>query len=225
MPLLEIACFNVQSALLAEANGASRIELCAEQALGGVTPPLSDFISLKAQLSIPTNVMIRPRGGNFVYTASEITQMKHEIEKFSAEGVDGFVFGVLTPGGKIDRDVCQDLLTLTAGRNCTFHRAFDEIPEAAMEDALETLIELGFTSVLTSGGRSNAVEGKEVLARLVERARGRIEVIVGGGVRSANLEGLMRETGARTFHSSAVVGGEGDVANEGEIGRLSALLK
>ncbi|KAG4429337.1 hypothetical protein IFR05_015179 [Cadophora sp. M221] len=224
MPLLEIACFNTESALLAQANGASRVELCAEQALGGVTPSPSDFISLKSQLGIPVNVMIRPRGGDFVYSTAEMDQMKREIESFGLEGVDGFVFGMLTAEGKVDRNACQELLGRATGRKCTFHRAFDEIPEVEMEDALEELIELGFTSVLTSGGKKNAVEGKEVLAKLVKLSRGKIEIIVGGGVRSGNLEVLIGITGAGSFHSSAVVG-EGDLASEEEVGRLSALLR
>ncbi|KAH6694976.1 putative copper homeostasis protein [Leptodontidium sp. MPI-SDFR-AT-0119] len=224
MPLLEIACFNPESALLAQAHGASRVELCAEQVLGGVTPLLSDFISVKSKLSIPINVMIRPRGGGFVYSAAERERMKREIEMFGREGVDGFVFGVLTAEGKVDGDACRELLGRTAGRKCTFHRAFDEIPEEEMEDALEELIELGFTSVLTSGGRKNAIEGKEVLARLVRRARGRIEIIVGGGVRSGNLDVLIESTRAEAFHSSAVVG-EGDVASGEEVERLRGLLR
>ncbi|KAH7310327.1 CutC family protein [Rhexocercosporidium sp. MPI-PUGE-AT-0058] len=231
MSLLEIACFNTKSALLAQANGASRIELCAEQSLGGVTPPLSDFISLKSSLVIPINVMIRPRGGDFVYSTTEMRQMKREIESFGGEGVDGFVFGVLTAEGKIDRDACRELLECVeeVGRGgkemkFTFHRAFDEIPGGEMEDSLEELIELGFTSVLTSGGKKNAFEGKEVLAKLVKRARGRIEIIVGGGVRSGNLEALIEETGAGSFHSSAVVGEE-DVASDDEVKKLSRFMR
>ncbi|KAL2059918.1 hypothetical protein VTL71DRAFT_10073 [Oculimacula yallundae] len=226
MSFLEIACFNPASAIIAQSNGASRIELCANQSLGGTTPPLSDLISLKSQLTIPINVMIRTRGGNFVYSSDEVNEMKDEIERFSTEGVDGFVFGVLDTEGKVDQVVCRELVSLckSRGGTCTFHRALDEIPTEKMEDALEEIIELGFEAVLTSGGAKDAVGGGEVLKRLFQTARGRIEIIVGGGVRSANLEGLMKETGAKWFHSSAIVE-EGDIADGEEIGRLSCLLK
>ncbi|PVH77139.1 hypothetical protein DL98DRAFT_517470 [Cadophora sp. DSE1049] len=240
MPLLEIATFNAQSSILALTHGASRIELCANQSLGGTTPSLDTLATFKSHLStskckpIPINVMIRPRGGDFVFSREEITQMKKDIAMFSAEGVhvDGFVFGVLTSEGKIDEVVCRELLDCIHSatskhqkrKNTTFHRAFDLIAPSEMDSALETLISLGFTSVLTSGGAASAFEGREVLARLVRQAAGRIEVIVGGGVRSTNLEALVRETGAQAYHSSAVIG-EGDVASGEEIERLSATLK
>lgn len=168
--------------------------------------------------------------------------MKNEITTFSAEDVhvDGFVFGVLTPESKIDETVCKELLDhihpqssshhsephrKQKRKHTTFHRAFDLIPASEMASALETLITLGFTSVLTSGGAANAFEGRDVLARLVRQAAGRIEIIVGGGVRSSNLRELVKETGAKAYHSSAITGEEGDVANGEEIEKLSAILK
>ena len=248
-PTFEIATFNAESSILALTHGASRIELCANQSLGGTTPSLQTLTTLTTHINtsnaspIPINVMIRPRGGNFVYTPDEITQMKNDITTFSAENVhiNGFVFGVLTPERNIDVDTCRELLDFihsssshqnqpqnqTHSQNrkpTTFHRAFDVIPPSEMSSALESLISLGFTSVLTSGGAANAFEGRDVLAKLVRQAAGRIEIIVGGGVRSSNLEALVRETGAMAYHSSAVIG-EGDVASGEEVERLSAILK
>lgn len=168
--------------------------------------------------------MIRPHGDGFVYTDNEIQTMKTEIESFKKVGADGFVFGVLTSDGRVDRDNCRVLLAAAGGQACTFHRAFDEIFENRMGEELEHLIELGFANVLTSGGKKTAPEGKEALRSLVERAKGKIEIIVGGGVRSFNLDVLREYTGSKWFHSSAVVDG-GDIANADEVRDLGALLR
>ncbi len=150
---------------------------------------------------------------------------------------DGFVFGILEEDGSIDL-LCSGILVSKAkalGKKCTFHRAFDSIPREKMGDALEALIECGFDSVLTSGGGKDVVEGQEVLRELVDRARGRIEIIAGGGVRSGNAETLIKKTGVRWVHSSAVVvsqgsgtytsGEGGEVASEEEIGRLVEICR
>jgi len=150
--------------------------------------------------------------------------MTAEIESFKQVGADGFVFGLLTPDGLVDRDNCKILLAAAEGRKCTFHRAFDELLEERMGDELEVLIDLGFANVLTSGGGKTAVEGTEVLKSLVERADGRIEVIVGGGVRGENVEMLREITGAKWFHSSAVVDG-GEIASAEEVRGLGELLR
>lgn len=151
--------------------------------------------------------------------------MKVDIQTFKDLGADGFVFGVLTPEKKVDIENCKTLLASAEGKPCTFHRAFDEISPGEMGEELEVLIELGFRNVLTSGGGRDAVGGREVLKGLVEGAGGRIEVIVGGGVRGGNLGGLRGELeGVRWWHSSAIVDG-GEVASEGEVRRLSELLR
>jgi copper homeostasis protein len=221
MSLLEIACFNAESALIAESSGAHRIELCKEQALGGTTPLISTFQSVKKAVKIPVNVMIRPRGMDFVYDDDEFLQMKKDIESFT--GVDGFVFGILRDG-KVDEERCRVLVEKSEGRPCTFHRAFDEIPESQMMAELEVLVRCGFKSVLTSGGRKNALEGRKVLGELVEAAKGRIDIIAGGGVRSSNLEMLRKETSAGWFHSSAIVDPGGEVASRDEVTRLTEIV-
>ncbi|CZR70215.1 related to Copper homeostasis protein cutC homolog [Phialocephala subalpina] len=223
MPLLEIACFNVESALIAQTSGADRIELCKDQQLGGTTPLLPDFLELKKNVEIPVNVMIRPRGGNFVYVNEELQQMEKELGMFIKAGTDGFVFGILDEG-KVDVERCRYLVEKAKGRPCTFHRAFDEIAEDDMLEQLVVLIECGFRAVLTSGGKKNAVEGSEVLKKVVDAANGRIDVIVGGGVRSTNLQVLKEDTGAGTFHSSAIVAG-GEVASKEEVMALKILVK
>ncbi|KAE9364374.1 putative copper homeostasis protein [Stipitochalara longipes BDJ] len=218
MPLLEIACFNAESALLAQEAGADRVELCKEQELGGTTPLLSTFKCLKDAFSIPIYVMIRPHGRHFKYSDDEYLDMEREIEIFNREGAQGFVFGILNGTGTVDKERCRGLVLKAEGRPCTFHRAFDEILERDMLEQLELLVEVGFRAMLTSGGKKNAVEGKEMLKNLVAAAQGRIDVIVGGGVRSLNLENLRKETNAPVFHSSAIVDvGGGDIASRDEI--------
>jgi copper homeostasis protein len=224
MPLLEIACFNAESALVAQASGADRIELCNDQQLGGITPKLSDFEALKPTVSIPVNVMIRPRGGGFIYTDEELVTMINDINVFDGAGVQGFVFGVLSEDHKVDIEKCQRLLEQANGKPCTFHRAFDEIREEDMVTELERLIQCGFKAVLTSGGKSNAVEGRAILRMLAETGRGRIKIIVGGGVRSSNINLLLSIGNGVCYHSSAILGG-GNIANTREIEMLSRIIK
>jgi copper homeostasis protein len=225
MSYLEVACFNPQSAVIAAQNGASRIELCNDGHLGGTTPLLSDFQTLKSQVTIPIYVMIRPRGGNFIVSDQELIQMSRSVKEFDDAGADGFVFGMLDEQNQVDRERCLDLMWITRGKPCTFHRAFDEIPPELMEQELEALVEAGFKAVLTSGGEPDAVRGKERLKTLVEKAGARIEVVVGGGVRSKNVEGLRETTGARWFHSSAIVGeNDGEVASVAEVMSLREAL-
>lgn len=225
MPLLEIACFNADSALIAQDAGADRVELCKEQELGGTTPLLSTFKSLKDILSIPIYVMIRPHGRDFKYSEEEYRKMGRDIEAFKEEGAQGFVFGILNEHGTVDKERCRALVLKAGARPCTFHRAFDEIPEKDMFEQLDLLVDIGFTALLTSGGKRNAVEGKEVLKMLVVAAKGRIDVIAGGGIRSSNLEMLRKETSAPVFHSSAIVDvRRGETASRDEITCLERLL-
>jgi copper homeostasis protein len=222
MPSLEIACFNAESALRAHRAGADRIELCADPSVGGLTPSLNLFKSLRAGISTPINVMIRPRGPGFACSAADLVQMEGNISAFARAGADGFVFGALTAEGKVDEQSMRKLVSRAEGRPCTFHRAFDAVREADVDEALETIVALGFRALLTSGGAAAAVQGREQVRRLVERAAGRIEVIVGGGVRSGNVEQL-QGTGARWFHSSGIVDG-GEEASAEEVQALRRAL-
>ncbi|TVY31230.1 Copper homeostasis protein-like protein, partial [Lachnellula occidentalis] len=188
MPHLEIASFNLLSAQTAAATGASRIELCRTPSAGGLTPLLSTFTSLKQlpTVTIPIYVMIRPHANSFTYSPAELVDMESCIKEFSEAGADGFVFGVLTPtpaAVQIDVEANKRLIRAASGKPCTFHRAFDCIPRAAMAGQLEVLVECGFAAVLSSGGARTATEGQgsEVLRDLVQAAGESIEVIVGGG--------------------------------------------
>lgn len=198
--LLESPVFNIESALQAEASGIDRIELCSDFSEGGTTPSAGIFSVLKKKLSIPIFVMIRPRGGDFIYSEIEIEAMLTDLRLFKSLGADGFVFGTLHPDGTIDTAACQKLLEAALPTPCTFHRAFDVTPN--LEDSLEKLIVLGFARVLTSGGKSSACSAIDVLQKLLHQAKNRIVVMPGGGLQPECILPL-RETGLlKEIHAS-----------------------
>ena len=202
-PMLEIACFEITSAETALESMADRIEFCHNIDLGGVTPDFYEFLHLKRHSEIPVYVMIRPKGGPFFYSDDEFLEMKNSIITFRESGADGFVFGILTADNEIDVARNKELLELAGETPCTFHRAFDRT--ADLDQSIKTLIKLGFRTVLTSGGKKSALEGKENLKDLVEKYAHKIEVLIGGGVRSENIEELKKFTGGTSFHSSAIL--------------------
>ncbi len=201
--MLEIACFEITSAETALQSMADRIEFCADIDQGGVTPDYYEFLHLKRNYTTPVYVMIRPKGGPFYYSAGEFIQMKSSLITFKEAGANGFVFGILNAQNEIDQAKNAELLELAGDIPCTFHRAFDRTSD--LEKSIEILIKLGFRTVLTSGGKGTALEGKENLKNLIEKYQHRIEILVGGGVRSTNLAELKDYTGATSFHSSAIL--------------------
>lgn len=218
--MLEIACFEITSAETALQSMADRIEFCAQIELGGTTPNFYEFMHLKRNYKTPIYVMIRPKGGPFFYSDAEFIEMKNSIINFKEAGADGFVFGILTSHNEIDIPKNRELLELAGDTPCTFHRAFDRTPD--LDQSIQTLIKLGFRSVLTSGGKSNAVEGKVQLKELVEKYTHRIEILIGGGVRTENIGMLKEFTGGTSFHSSAIQKYDTFVS-EDEIKRLKKL--
>lgn len=221
MNQLEIACFNLNSAKIAQENGADRIELCAEIEVGGTTPDFETTKQVRDFTGIDLNVMIRPRGGNFVYSDAEFQQMKTEILEYKALGINGLVFGILNEDGSINITQNSELVALAKPIPCTFHRAFDEVTDAFQ--ALEDVITCGFQTILTSGQKPNVMEGVNRLAELVEQANNRITIMPGGGLRSTNIEFLQEKTKATFYHSSAITDGS-DTANPEEIKQLKSKL-
>ncbi|WP_126654206.1 copper homeostasis protein CutC [Chryseobacterium aureum] len=219
MSKIEIACFNPESAVIAFENGADRIELCDGLSEGGTTPGFETLKNLREKMTIPIFVMIRPRGGDFTYTDSEFEQMKNDLVRLKSLNADGFVFGILDENDEVNVDQNKALVQLAAPLPCTFHRAFDRA--ASLEDSLEKVIECGFTTILTSGQKPNVSEGKENLKKLVELSDGRIEILVGGGLRSSNIEEIRSVTNANYFHSSAITDG-GAFANPDEVVALKS---
>lgn len=190
--LLECPVYSVEAALLAAEYGADRLELCSSSSEGGETPGPGLFTYLEKALTIPIFVMIRPRGGDFVYSVDEIEVMREEIRIFSSIGADGFVFGILTPDGKIHSEACKMLVESVGSKPCTFHRAVDACKD--INQALEDIIDCGFKRVLTSGGKNSVGEGVEVITKLLTQASDRIIVIPGGGMKPELVEPL-RKTG------------------------------
>jgi len=213
MKKIEIACFNLDSVLIAQKAGADRIELCAKMSVGGTTPTI-EMIQQARKLALPLYVMIRPRGGNFVYSDSEFEQMKSEIETIKKLGVNGFVFGILKDDQTIHVEQNRELVALASPLPCSFHRAFDEVLN--YQKALEAVISCGFSTLLTSGTFPNVMEGKDVLKQLVVQANNRIEIMPGGGLRSTNIFELNEMVHANWYHSSAITDGT-EIANPEEI--------
>ncbi|TDE27969.1 copper homeostasis protein CutC [Flavobacterium ranwuense] len=219
---LEIACFNLESVIIAQESGADRVELCANMKEGGTTPDFEMTKTARKVLSIDLNVMIRPRGGNFVYSDFEFEQMKSEIIAFKKLQVDGFVFGILKEDNSFNEEQNAELVALANPLPCTFHRAFDTIKNRF--ESLESLIKCGFKTILTSGLETNVIEGIDVLVTLVEKANDRITIMPGGGLRSTNVALLQEKTKAVFYHSSAIVD-SGETASGNEIKGIKANLQ
>lgn len=218
---LEIACFTIESARIAQQNGADRVEMCFDMNVGGITPSLETVKAVREAVSIDLYVMIRPRAGDFVYADDELEQMKIQMEQFKKLKVDGFVFGILKEDGSINIEQNRELVILAHPLPCTFHRAFDVVKNVF--ESLESIIECGFKTILTSGQKKNVVEGIAVLSQLVEKANNRIVIMPGGGLRSTNIKLLKEKTNANWYHSSAIVD-SGEIANDEEVKALKASL-
>ena len=199
--LLEIAANSLDSALAAQAGGADRIELCVALEVGGLTPSPGLLALVRERLSIPIHALVRPRAGDFAYSAAEHATMLADIAACRAAGCDGVVTGALTPDGGVDVARCRELVAAAQGMGVTFHRAIDVCRDPSQ--ALEDIIALGCGRVLSSGGAPAAPEGADALRALVKQAGDRIVVMPGAGIDADNVAALRRLTGAREFHASA----------------------
>ena len=217
---LEIACFNLESALIAQQGGADRIELCDDFSSGGITPNHGTFETARKLIDLDVFVMIRPRGGNFVYSETEFGQMKKDILHFKKMKADGFVFGILNDDGSVNVNQNKELVELSKPLPCSFHRAFDV--SGNLTENLEDVITCGFNTILTSGQTKSAIEGAEQLSKLVQLSNDRIVIMPGGGVRSSNLELLKSKVETSYYHSSAIV--KDDVADLEEVKLLKEKL-
>ncbi|HEV8400812.1 MAG TPA: copper homeostasis protein CutC [Gemmatimonadales bacterium] len=191
---------SVDAAMAAARGGAQRIELCANLAVGGTSPDAATLAACVAGLAIPVFVMVRPRPGDFHYSAVEHAGMLYEIQRVKDAGARGVVTGSLRRDGSIEERRTAELIAAAAPLPITFHRAFDECRDSAQ--ALESIIGLGAARVLTSGGAASAPEGAAKIAELVRVAAGRIGIMAGGGVNASNVAELVRATGVREVHLS-----------------------
>ncbi|GFR86770.1 copper homeostasis protein cutC homolog [Elysia marginata] len=198
---MEVCIDSLDSAQNAEKGGAIRVELCANLLEGGTTPSVGMLRVIKKLLSIPVFVMIRPRGGDFCYSSSELEIMKEDIRSLKEAGANGFVFGLLTNDGTVDEQKSAELLELCFPLPATFHRAIDM--SRNLSDSLTKVINLGFSRVLSSGGCQTALQGVEVLKEMVRQAEGKIIVMPGGGLTTDNLAEVLHTTKAREFHGTA----------------------
>jgi copper homeostasis protein len=199
-PKLELCVETLANAEIAARGGAHRIELCGELADGGITPSLGLLEQALASVATPIHCMIRPRGGNFCYTPGELRAMERDIQHAKAAGAAGVVLGVLTGRGTVDVSVTRHLVAMARPMQVTFHRAFDVTRD--LDAALEDVIAAGADIVLTSGGAERITEGVDTVARLVERAGRRIEIMGGSGVRVQNAAALCEATGMAAIHAS-----------------------
>jgi copper homeostasis protein len=199
--ILEIAVFSVEAALNAISAGADRIEFCENPNEGGTTPSYGSLKTLIALTTIPVFPIIRPRGGDFLYTEAEYTCIKADLLLVKELGYPGAVIGLLNADGTIDKERTTELVKLAAPMQITFHRAFDRCNDPIK--GLEDIIETGCIRILTSGQVPNIEDAIPTVKLLVEKAAGRIIILPGSGVRASNCQAIINETGAVEIHSSA----------------------
>ena len=200
--ICEICVDSVAGVRAARAAGAQRVELCADLLEGGITPSLGMIRQARKVVGIDLNVMIRPRGGDFLFNDDEFATMWADIETAKAEGANGVVIGLLTAAGEIDASRTRELVALARPLSVTFHRAFDVAAEPY--PALETLIELGVDRVLTSGQESSVLEGLPLIVELMKRAGDRIIIMPGGGITARNIERIVAAAKPREMHFAAL---------------------
>jgi len=197
--LLEISVETLEAAMAAQRGGADRLELCGNLSIGGVTPSIELMRTVREQLRIPVFTMIRPRGGDFVYSETEFAEMKRSIAEAKRAGMDGVVLGILKNERRVDIGRTQELVEFARPLHVTFHRAFDDC--ADLREALEDVIQTGANRILTSGGAKSAPEGASMLAELVQLARERVVILLGSGINASNISEVAKHTHAREFHS------------------------
>lgn len=198
---LECCCTDAAEAVEAMRGGAGRVELCEDLPCGGVTPGRGNIEETLRRVNIPVNVLIRARGGDFVYDEAEILTMIGSVRMCRELGVNGVVIGALRKDGSVDVEAVRRLIAEAGGLHITFHRAFDECADPFT--ALEDIIALGCDRLLTAGHASNVNDGELTLKKLNEKAGGRIIILAGSGVRPGNIARLEASTGCKEFHSSS----------------------
>lgn len=199
--ILEACVDSVESAVAATRGGATRLELCANLIIGGTTPSVALFDAVRSAVDIPINVLIRPRFGDFLYTDAEYDIMRREIELFSARGANAVVIGALNADGTLDREKMSGMIAAANGIHITMHRAFDVCRDPV--ETLEAALCLGVDTILTSGQKANAWEGRELIAGLLDQAGDRADILIGGGVSAKVIADFRQDyPKARAFHLS-----------------------
>lgn len=200
---LEICANSFFSAQAADRGGATRIELCQSLELGGTTPSYGLIKSVLKETQLGVYVLIRPRGGDFVFSEPEINEMIYDIELCKDMGASGVVVGALNPSGEVDKQVMSRFLQVTGNMKMVFHRAFDRCRDPYT--SMEQIIDLGCVRVLTSGLQDTAFKGRTLLKDLIDKYGDKIEIMPGAGVNSENIKDILLQSGAKSIHSSAKI--------------------
>lgn len=197
---LEVPVFSANDALAAASLGADRLELCASYSEGGLTPGTGLLNVVKKHVNMPVFVMLRPTGGHFNYSKLDLTVMAEEMNVLKLAGADGFVFGILKSDKTIDTAACEKLISFADGLPCTFHRAFDVVPDPFR--ALQKIKDLGFRRILTSGQQPGVEQGAELLKELLNRAGSDIIIMPGGGMKPELIKQLNEYGRLQEIHAS-----------------------
>jgi len=201
--VLEACVDSVESAMEAVKGGANRLELCGDLIIGGTTPNINLFKLIKEKTDVKINVLIRPRYGDFCYTQDEFEIIKRDIKMFKEAGANGVVIGILKPDGALDLERMGELMALAEGMHVTLHRAFDVCKNPF--EALEEAKNLGIKSILTSGQKNKCTEGIELLKELVEKSEDKIEILIGSGINSKNVQQVVSYTKSLAVHTSGKI--------------------
>jgi copper homeostasis protein len=219
--LLEVACFNPKSAIIAGEAGAHRIEFCKDYASGGTTPTLEDFTEIRKKVKVPIFIMIHPKAGPYAYSPKLFDMIKNSISTFKKAGADGFVFACMyTPQG-INVLQNTELVELAGNLPCTFHRAFDEMNDK--DEAIEKIIKCGFKRILSSGKPGKAIENFELIKKLQNKYKDQINIMPGGGIRSTNVQTFIDSGIFPEIHSAGIITGE--IADKNEIKQMVEMIK
>lgn len=201
--VLEVCVDSVQSAIEAAKGGADRVELCSNLVIGGTSPSVALFRQIRKYTDLKIRVLLRPRFGDFCYDEYEYAILKEEAAMYRDLGTDGIVTGILCPDGSLNLEQMGEIVRLADGTDVSLHRAFDMCADPYV--ALEQAVELGICTVLTSGQKNSAWEGRDMIRELVRRSAGRIEILAGAGISPETIEKLYRYTGTKAYHMSGKV--------------------
>jgi len=196
--MIEVCVDSVASAVAAERGGAARVELCSDLLEGGITPSAGLIATVRSQISIGLNPIIRPRPGDFCYSEQEIEIMRRDIETAKDLGADGVVLGILRPDGNVDVERTRELVELARPLSVTFHRAFDMASD--LHRALDSVQQTGADRILTSGGEQTCLEGIDTIASLVKSANGKLTIMAGGGIGHRDAPTIVEHTGIKEIH-------------------------
>jgi copper homeostasis protein len=220
--IFELAVFHPDAVAIAQECNVSRIELCDNYQVGGITPSIDNFSLARKNFEGPIMVMIRPQAGSFVYDDKILNQMLEEIKTFDELGAEGFVFGCLTSDNNVNTLQLEQLVNAADKKPVTFHRAIDEVND--YEKGIQDLIRCGVTSVLTTGKMKSALEGKGVINQMINKYGTQLNFIAGGGVRSNNVEDLLHDSHISEIHSAAIINHPDFIADKEEVMKIMKRL-